>query len=135
MADFNPSPYRGEASIPHVSEDFFKVYFMGAQVHHLRCYVKCLKYAISVFTLCAEGLGAIVFHEPATSRLDDIVWPTSMFTKLMFTLSVQRTFLGRPQESCLSDDVSNACALQLALGFLLLPGRILGSEIRPRKYK
>lgn len=24
---------------------------------------------------------------------------------------------------------------QLALGFLLLPGRILGSEIRPRKYK
>lgn len=25
--------------------------------------------------------------------------------------------------------------LQLALGFLLFPGRILGSEIRPRKYK
>ena len=32
MADFNPNPYRGEASIPHVSEDFFKVYFVGAQV-------------------------------------------------------------------------------------------------------
>ena len=32
MADFNPNPYRGEASIPHVSEDFFKVYFIGAQV-------------------------------------------------------------------------------------------------------
>ena len=32
MADFNPNPYRGEESIPHVSEDFFKVYFMGAQV-------------------------------------------------------------------------------------------------------
>ena len=33
MADFNPNPYRGEASIPHVSEDFFKVYFIGAQVN------------------------------------------------------------------------------------------------------
>ena len=32
MADFNPNPYRGEASIPHVSEEFFKVYFVGAQV-------------------------------------------------------------------------------------------------------
>lgn len=32
MSDFNPNPYRGEASIPHVSEDFFKVYFVGAQV-------------------------------------------------------------------------------------------------------
>ena len=32
MADFNPNPYRGEASVPHVSEDFFKVYFLGAQV-------------------------------------------------------------------------------------------------------
>ncbi|BDA51048.1 hypothetical protein COCOBI_17-2680 [Coccomyxa sp. Obi] len=53
MADFNPNPYKGEESIPHVSEDFFKVYFMGAQ---------------------------------------------------------------------------------LALGLLLFPGRILGSEMRPRKY-
>ncbi|CAL5228533.1 g11687 [Coccomyxa viridis] len=53
MADFNPNPYRGEASIPHVSEDFFKVYFVGAQ---------------------------------------------------------------------------------LALGILMFPGRILGSEVRPRKY-
>ena len=35
MADFNPNPYRGEASIPHVSEDFFKVYFIGAQVRQL----------------------------------------------------------------------------------------------------
>ena len=34
MADFNPNPYRGEESIPHVSEDFFKVYFMGAQVRN-----------------------------------------------------------------------------------------------------
>lgn len=33
MADFNPNPYRGEASIPHVSEDFFKIYFAGAQVN------------------------------------------------------------------------------------------------------
>ena len=59
MADFNPNPYRyfctasdcrgvyycaiagitdsptlcrGEASIPHVNEEFFKVYFIGAQV-------------------------------------------------------------------------------------------------------
>ena len=32
MADFNPNPYRGEASIPHVSEEFFKIYFVGAQV-------------------------------------------------------------------------------------------------------
>lgn len=31
--------------------------------------------------------------------------------------------------------LSNIHAMQLALGFLLFPGRILGSEIRPRKYK
>ena len=39
MADFNPNPYRGEASIPHVSEEFFKVYFIGAQarVHFSAC--------------------------------------------------------------------------------------------------
>lgn len=32
MSDFNPNPYRGEAAIPHVNEEFFKIYFVGAQV-------------------------------------------------------------------------------------------------------
>uniref|UniRef100_A0A061RCY1 Uncharacterized protein n=1 Tax=Tetraselmis sp. GSL018 TaxID=582737 RepID=A0A061RCY1_9CHLO len=30
--DFNPSPYRGDPKIPHVSEDFFKIYFAGANL-------------------------------------------------------------------------------------------------------
>ena len=30
--DFNPSPYRGDPKVPHVSEDFFKIYFAGANV-------------------------------------------------------------------------------------------------------
>ncbi|KAK9804218.1 hypothetical protein WJX72_001768 [[Myrmecia] bisecta] len=30
--DMFSNPYRGDASIPHVKEDFFKMYFVGAQV-------------------------------------------------------------------------------------------------------
>mmetsp|Transcript_193 Transcript_193/g.410 ORF Transcript_193/g.410 Transcript_193/m.410 type:complete len:117 (-) Transcript_193:209-559(-) len=30
MGDFNPSPYRGDPKIPHVTEDFFKIYFAGS---------------------------------------------------------------------------------------------------------
>uniref|UniRef100_A0A7S3CSE0 Uncharacterized protein n=2 Tax=Eukaryota TaxID=2759 RepID=A0A7S3CSE0_9SPIT len=32
MADFNPAPYRGDPKIPHVTEDFFKIYFTGANL-------------------------------------------------------------------------------------------------------
>ncbi|KAK9840811.1 hypothetical protein WJX81_006422 [Elliptochloris bilobata] len=32
MAQFNPNPFRGEASVPHVSETFFKVYFAASQL-------------------------------------------------------------------------------------------------------
>jgi hypothetical protein len=32
MAEFNPNPFRGDASVPHVSEEFFKMYFVGCQV-------------------------------------------------------------------------------------------------------
>ncbi|DBA94258.1 hypothetical protein WJX77_009246 [Trebouxia sp. C0004] len=53
MSDFNPSPYRGDANIGHVSEELFKMYFVGSN---------------------------------------------------------------------------------LALAFAMLPGRVLGSEVRPRKY-
>ena len=37
MSQFNPNPFRGEASVPHVSETFFKVYFAAAQVCHAGC--------------------------------------------------------------------------------------------------
>lgn len=30
--DLNPAPFRGDAGIPHVSEDFFKMTFFGANV-------------------------------------------------------------------------------------------------------
>jgi hypothetical protein len=42
MAEFNPNPYRGEASIPHVSEDFFKIYFVGAQVNLIHRISTCI---------------------------------------------------------------------------------------------
>ncbi len=32
MSDFNPSPYRGDANIGHVSEELFKMYFVGSNV-------------------------------------------------------------------------------------------------------
>ena len=32
MADFNPSPYRGDGNIGHVSEELFKMYFVGSNV-------------------------------------------------------------------------------------------------------
>ena len=32
MSDFNPSPYRGDGNIGHVSEDLFKMYFVGSNV-------------------------------------------------------------------------------------------------------
>lgn len=36
MSDFNPSPYRGDANIGHVSEELFKMYFVGSQVSTCR---------------------------------------------------------------------------------------------------
>lgn len=30
--DLNPAPFRGDAGIPHVSEDFFKACFLGANL-------------------------------------------------------------------------------------------------------
>ncbi len=34
MQDLNPAPFRGDAKIAHVSEDFFKMCFVGANVRH-----------------------------------------------------------------------------------------------------
>ena len=28
----NPTPFKGEPNVPHVSEEFFKVYWLGSQV-------------------------------------------------------------------------------------------------------
>lgn len=36
MAEFNPTPYKGEASVPHVPEDWFTSLFIGAQVGERR---------------------------------------------------------------------------------------------------
>ena len=32
MQDLNPAPFRGDAKIAHVNEDFFKMFFVGANV-------------------------------------------------------------------------------------------------------
>ena len=77
MSDFNPSPYRGDANIGHVSEDLFRMYFVGSNVRIQHC-----------------------------------------FCTFSYTHSCNITFV-----------------MQLALAFGMLPGRILGSEVRPRKYK
>ena len=37
MQDLNPAPFRGDAKIPHVSEDFFKMFFVGANVRKDLC--------------------------------------------------------------------------------------------------
>ena len=103
MADFNPNPYRGEASIPHVSEEFFKVYFIGAQVRKQMS--ACLHFPGSCLTI-------FLHHDRIPTTPPILIW----------------------EDICLlrSHKIN---AMQLALGFLLFPGRILGSEIRPRKYK
>ena len=49
MAQFNPNPFRGEASVPHVSETFFKVYFASSQA---RC---ALPLACSMAFLAGSG--------------------------------------------------------------------------------
>ena len=36
MQDLNPAPFRGDAKIPHVNEDFFKMFFVGANVRAMR---------------------------------------------------------------------------------------------------
>ena len=67
MADFNPNPYRGEASIPHVSEEFFKVYFIGAQV--LSCLLffwssQALLTCVRLHTAAGAGLPADARQDP-----------------------------------------------------------------------
>jgi len=93
MGDFNPNPYRGEASIPHVSEEFFRVYFVGSQVR-------------------------------APPTIQDVI------LKLPRALGNEPI---RPYDLVTVLRVSGV--MQIALGVLMFPGRILGSEMRPRKYK
>lgn len=85
--DLNPAPFRGDAGIPHVSEDFFKMCFIGSNV--------------SVMAAC-RGVWILPLLSVSLRKL---TWLTSHR------------------------------AVQLALAFLSLPGRVLGSEIRPRKFK
>ncbi len=35
--DLNPAPFRGDSGIPHVSEEFFKMTFIGANVRSTLC--------------------------------------------------------------------------------------------------
>jgi len=32
MSEFNPTPFKGESSVPHVPEDWFTTLFIGMQV-------------------------------------------------------------------------------------------------------
>ena len=32
MAEFNPTPYKGDSTVPHVPEDWFTSLFVGTQV-------------------------------------------------------------------------------------------------------
>lgn len=50
MSDFNPSPYRGDANIGHVSEELFKMYFVGSNVSFF--YPFCISEAAGRF--CAD---------------------------------------------------------------------------------
>ena len=85
MSDFNPSPYRGDANIGHVSEELFKMYFVGSNV----------SFYIDAVVLRLLDAYALTLARPC----------------IVFR------------------------SLQLALAIGMLPGRVLGSEIRPRKYK
>lgn len=89
--DLNPAPFRGDAGIAHVSEDFFKMTFFGANVS---CDLLCLA------PRCIPSL-------PHRARAGNTLMPP----------------------------LRMASGVQLALVFLSLPGRVLGSEIRPRKFK
>lgn len=85
MSDFNPSPYRGDGNIGHVSEDLFKMYFVGSNVS--------------------------TRSESVSLRAANLLGPSHMRSELI-------------------------CGwLQLALLMASLPGNVLGSELRPRKYK
>jgi hypothetical protein len=43
--DVNPAPFRGDAGIAHVSEDFFKMTFLGANVRRLEFAAMCFSAA------------------------------------------------------------------------------------------
>jgi hypothetical protein len=95
--DLNPAPYRGDAGIPHVSEEVCKMAFFASNVRNnyasprVHVYQACLLQRFEDHFICASAML--------------VVWcDLTMFS------------------------------LQLALVALSLPGRVFGSEIRPRKF-
>ena len=40
MSEFNPTPFKGEAGVPHVPEDWFTTLFISTQVRE-SCRRKC----------------------------------------------------------------------------------------------
>ena len=92
MAEFLGKPFMGPESVPHVSADFFKVYFAGAHVSRA--------------------------HSVANNHVDG------------------RNVCPHADRVPLDDSRGVVCCvLQLAVWLCAMPGRILGMEVRPRKFK
>jgi len=58
MGDFNPNPFKGEASIPHVPEEIFSAVWLGWQVR-----LRAAREGIA-WLLCSAAAAAVFSRTP-----------------------------------------------------------------------
>lgn len=74
-AEFLGKPFMGPPSVPHVNEDFFKMYFLGAHVS-IKIINVCMRtHRHSYLILLGDGLGHGVFI-PSIFIQCSLLWPS-----------------------------------------------------------